>query len=101
MLFATARMAPAMFSLPAVRAGMVDTLVEKVTALNLRDLQQRARTMATGTGAANPRFWCKTSCGRPHRGRALRERVSRRTPQKRVSPYSGYQPVGLFCALFA
>ncbi|MDZ7937153.1 MAG: helix-turn-helix domain-containing protein [Rhodoferax sp.] len=35
MLFETAHTAPAMFSLPAVRAGMVDTLVEKVTALNL------------------------------------------------------------------
>lgn len=34
-LFETARTAPAMFSLPALRAGMVDTLVEKVTALNL------------------------------------------------------------------
>lgn len=35
MLFETAHTAPAMFSLPALRAGMVDTLVEKVTALNL------------------------------------------------------------------
>jgi AraC family ethanolamine operon transcriptional activator len=35
MLFETAHTAPAMFSLPALRAGMVDTLVERVTALNL------------------------------------------------------------------
>jgi AraC family ethanolamine operon transcriptional activator len=35
MLFETAHTTPALFELPALRAGMVDTLVEKVTALNI------------------------------------------------------------------
>jgi AraC family transcriptional regulator, ethanolamine operon transcriptional activator len=48
MLFETAHTAPAMFSLPALRAGMVDTLVEKVTALNLA---------ACGTDATHDVHW--------------------------------------------
>jgi AraC family ethanolamine operon transcriptional activator len=47
MLFETAKTAPAMFELPALRAGMVDTLVEKVTALNI------AATSAEGTHAVH------------------------------------------------
>jgi AraC family ethanolamine operon transcriptional activator len=48
MLFETAHTAPAMFSLPALRAGMVDTLVERVTALNLA---------ATNTDSSHDVHW--------------------------------------------
>lgn len=47
MLFETAKTAPALFELPALRAGMVDTLVEKVAALNL------ASTSAEGSHAVH------------------------------------------------